>query len=188
MKTTVLSLIAFTLLLAPRPVAAQGFITPFIGFNFGGDASCPEISDCEDKASNYGVAFGTMGSVFGFEQEFTYAKDFFGTAPGFSSSVFTMMSNVVIGPKITIFRPYFVAGVGLIKSNVELTPTALLDFTNNGFGWDMGGGVILGGEHVGVRGDIRYFHSFKDLEVLGFSLGGEKLDYGRASLGLFLGF
>jgi hypothetical protein len=131
---------------------------------------------------------GTLGPVFGFEQEFTYAKDFFGTAPGFSSSVFTMMSNLVIGPKISIVRPYFVGGIGLIKSNVELTPTSLLDFSNNGFGWDIGGGVILGGQHVGVRGDIRYFHSFKDLEVLGFSLGGEKLDYGRASVGLFLGF
>jgi hypothetical protein len=35
--------------------------------------------------------------------------------------------------------------------------------------------------HVGVRGDIRYFHSFQDLGALGFSLGNSKLDFGRAA-------
>ena len=188
MKTTVLSVIALVVLLSPRPAAAQGFIAPFVGFNFGGDASCPEIEDCEDKATNFGVAFGTIGRVIGFEEEFSYAKDFFGTAPGFSSSVLTLMSNVVIGPRITLVRPYVVGGVGLIKSKVEFTPNSLLDSSNNGFGWNIGGGVVVGSERIGIRGDIRYFHSFKDLEVLGVDLGGEKLDFGRASVGLFLGF
>ena len=100
-----------------------------------------------------------------------------------------MMSNVVIGPKISLVRPYVVGGVGLIKAKVEFTPGSLLNTSNNGFGWDIGGGLTVGGEHVGIRGDIRYFHSFKDLEVLGFSVGGDtKLDFGRASVGLFLGF
>ena len=189
MKTIVLSVFALTMLLVPQAAAAQGFITPFIGFNFGGDAKCPEIEGCEDKTSNIGVAFGTLGPVLGFEQEFSYAKDFFGSAPGLSSNVLTFMSNVIIGPKISVVRPYVVGGVGLIKAKVEFTPSSLLETSNNGFGWDIGGGVIIGGEHVGVRGDIRYFHTFKDLDVLGFSLGGDtKLDFGRASIGLFLGF
>jgi len=188
MKTTILGFVAVTMLLMPRPAAAQGFITPFMGFNFGGDAKCPEVTGCEDKSTNFGVAIGTLGPVLGFEEEFNYAKDFFGSTPAYSSSVFTLMSNVVIGPKITLVRPYFVTGLGLIKSKVEFTPTSLLDNSNNGFGWNIGGGVIVGGEHIGVRGDIRYFHSFKDLELLGFSLGGQKLDFGRASVGLFLGF
>lgn len=189
MKTTILGLIAVAMLLTPRAAAAQGFINPFLGFNFGGDAKCPEVTGCEDKTTNFGVAIGTLGRVIGFEEEFGYAKNFFGTAPGFESSVLTLMSNVVIGPKITLVRPYVAGGVGLIKSKVEFTPTSLLDSSTNGFGWDVGGGVILGGEHIGVRGDIRYFHSFKDLEILGFSLGGDtKLDFGRASVGLFLGF
>jgi opacity protein-like surface antigen len=189
MKTIVLTVLSLTLLLAPRQAAAQGFITPFVGFDFGGDAKCPEISDCEDKTTNFGVAVGTLGPVIGFEEEFAYAKDFFGTAPGLSSSVLTVMSNVVIGPKISLVRPYVVGGVGLIKTKVEFSPASLLETSNNGFGWDLGGGLVVGSEHVGIRGDIRYFHSFKDLEVLGFPLGGDtKLDFGRASVGLFLGF
>ena len=189
MKTTVLTLLAVTMLLAPRPAVAQGFIAPFIGLDFGGDAKCPQISGCEDKTSNVGVAFGSLGPVLGFEEDFSYAKNFFGTAPGLSSSVLTLMSNLVIGPKIAIVRPYVAGGVGLIKAKVDFTTGSLLNTSNNGFGWDLGGGVIVGGKHAGIRGDIRYFHSFKELEVLGFSLGGDtKLDFGRASVGLFLGF
>lgn len=39
-----------------------------------------------------------------------------------------------------------------------------------------------------VEGDLRCFHSFQDLEVLGFTLGNSKLNYGRASVGLVLKF
>jgi hypothetical protein len=188
MKTT-LGLLALLLLLAPRPAAAQGFISPFVGFDFGGDAKCADISSCEDKRSNIGVSFGKLGSIAGIEEEFAYAKDFFGEAPGLSSNVITLMTNVIVGPKIAIVRPYGVIGAGLIKTHVEFTPVGLLDSSNNGFGWNLGGGLIVGGRHIGVRGDIRYFHSFKDLELAGFSFGGDtKIDFGRATVGLFLGF
>jgi len=33
-------------------VRAQGFISPFIGYDFGGDASCPNITNCQDKKLN----------------------------------------------------------------------------------------------------------------------------------------
>jgi hypothetical protein len=188
MKTT-LGLLALLLLLVPRPAAAQGFISPFVGYDFGGDAKCADISSCEDKKSNLGVSIGKLGSVAGFEEEFAYAKDFFGSAPGLSSNVITLMSNLVVGPKITIVRPYGVIGAGLFKTHVAFTPAGLLDTSNNGFGWDLGAGVIVGGRHIGVRGDLRYFHSFKDLEFAGFSFGSDtKLDFGRASAALFLGF
>ncbi len=78
---------------------AQGFISPLIGFNFGGDANCPNITGCEEKRLNFGVSLGKMGSVFGFEEEFAYAKDFFGSAPTLNSSVLTVMSNVMLVPK-----------------------------------------------------------------------------------------
>jgi hypothetical protein len=186
---SLLTVLAFALLLVPHQAAAQGFITPFVGFNFGGDAKCPQVSGCEDKATNFGLALGSLGRVAGFEEEFAYAKNFFGTAPGFESSVLTVMSNVIIGPKISLVRPYVTGGIGLIKAKVEFTPNSLLNTDNNGFGWNLGGGLTVGSDHVGIRGDVRFFHSFKDLEVLGFSLGGNtKLDFGRASVGLFLGF
>lgn len=168
---------------------AQGFIAPLVGFDFSGDASCPNISNCEDKRLNAGVALGTLGAVFGFEEEFAYAKDFFGTAPMLSSSVLTAMSNVMLVPRIGPVRPYLLGGMGVIKSHVELTPTSLLTSDSNSFGWDLGGGVIaLVGPHVGVRGDVRYFHTFQDVAILGFVLQNQKLDFGRASVGVMLTF
>jgi opacity protein-like surface antigen len=175
-------------LFIPRTAAAQGFISPFIGFDYGGDSGCPTASNCEDKHSNLGVAGGTLGALAGAEVEFAYARNFFGDTPGVDSSVLTLMTNVIVGPRIGIVRPFVLGGVGLIKSRVELDPGSLLDSSNN-FGWNLGGGVMLMfGEHVGVRGDIRRFRSFQDISILGFNLSEEKLTYNRASAGLVLAF
>jgi opacity protein-like surface antigen len=175
----------FPLFALPSAARAEGFISPLIGFNFGGDAACPAVQGCEDKRMNYGIALGAEGSIFGFEEEFAYAKDFFGTSPALkNSSVFTIMSNFLLAPKIGPIRPYFATGVGLIKTHTEFTTTSLLTTDNNSFGWDIGGGVhVTVAPHVGVRGDIRYFHTFQDLTGgFGFSFGtSQKLDYGRAA-------
>ena len=81
------------------------------------------------------------------------------------------------------------AAQGLSNTEVELTHGSLLRSDNNHFGWNLGGGLmIFFGGHVGVRGDIRYFHAFQDLEVLGVPLGDTKLDFGRAAGALVLKF
>ena len=168
---------------------AQSYISPLIGFNFGGDSGCSTVSGCEDKRLNFGVGLGRLGAVLGVETEFAYAKDFFGEAPGLSSSVLTAMGNVMLVPALGPVRPYAIAGVGIIKSHVELTPDSVLTTDNTDFGWDIGGGVfIFFGEHVGVRGDIRHFHSFEDLSIAGIPLGDTNLDFGRASAALVLKF
>ena len=185
-----LALVALALNIAtPRESGAQGFISPSIGFNFGGDSGCPTLTGCEDKKLNWGVAFGAINDFLGFEEEIGYAKDFFGTAPGFSSSVLTLMSNVMVVPKIGAVRPYVLGGVGLIKTHVEFSPSSLLTTSNNSFGWDVGGGVmVFFGGRVGVRGDIRYYHAFQDQTLLGISLGDTKLNFGRAAAALVLKF
>jgi opacity protein-like surface antigen len=168
---------------------AQGFISPIIGYDFGGDAGCPNLTGCKDKKLNAGVAFGAMGSFLAFEEELAYAKNFFGDAPGLSSSVLTAMSNVMVVPSIGPVRPYALIGLGLIKTHAELTPSNVFTTTNNNLGWDVGGGVILFfGDHLGIRGDIRYFHALQKLTVLGFTLTSAKLDFARAGAGLVLKF
>lgn len=168
---------------------AQGFISPFIGYNFGGDAGCPQITNCQDKRTDYGVSFGALGSIVGFEAELGYTKNFFGETVGSTSNVLTFMGNFMLAPKIGPVQPYGLVGTGLIRTTVEgLGSTTTSD--QNQFGWDVGGGLmVFFGEHVGVRGDVRYFHSFQALDFLnlpnlpGFNLGlgGQKLDFGRAS-------
>lgn len=169
--------------------SAQSFISPFIGYNFGGDSGCPEISNCENKTRNFGVAFGKIGSVVGAEAEFSYIDSFFGETPGTSSHVVTFMGNVMLAPKFGVIQPYGLMGLGLIKTHAEITAVGLLESDNNHLGWDIGGGIIAYlGQHVGVRGDIRYFHAFQDLEILGIPIGDTKLDFGRASAGVLFRF
>jgi opacity protein-like surface antigen len=174
---------------AAPELRAESFLSPLVGFNFGGDAGCPSIGDCEDKRLNFGVSLGRLGAVFGFETEFAYAKNFFGESPAVDSSVLTVMGNAMLVPNLGPVRPYATVGLGLIKTHVEFDPDAILSTDNNNFGWNLGGGVfIFFGEHVGVRGDVRYFHSFDDLEILGFEIDDTKLDFGRASGALVLKF
>ena len=167
---------------------AQGFISPLIGFDFGGDSGCPTARDCEEKSSNIGVSFGSLG-VVGYEGELAFARNFFGETPGTSSSVLTFMNNLMIAPKIGPVRPYFVLGLGLFKTRVEFTAPSLLEMSNNNFGWDVGGGLmVFFGEHVGVRGDLRRFRSFKSEAILGLPLGDEKLSFNRAAAALVFAF
>ena len=172
---------------------AQGFISPLIGYDFGGSARCPNLSpslaSCQDKKINASVGFGAMGNVLGGEEEVAYAPSFFGSAAGLDSSVLTLMSNLMIVPKIGPVRPYVLAGIGLIKTHVQLTTGSVLTTDNNFFGWDLGGGLMgFFGDHVGLRGDVRYFHSFQNLTVAGLTFSSPSVNYGRASVGLIFKF
>jgi len=175
--------------LVAQPANAQGFISPLVGFNFGDDAPCISVTDCDDKNLNLGVSFGALGSIFGFEEEIAYAQDFFGETPDGSSNVLTVMSNVMIAPDLKAVWPYVLGGLGLIKSHAELNSASLFSSDNNALGWDFGGGLmIFFGSHFGLRGDIRYFHAFQDLEFTDLALSGTKLDFGRASAAVVFKF
>jgi opacity protein-like surface antigen len=187
------TLLFSTLLLVSvaAPVRAQGFVSPLIGYDFGGDSGCPDISNCEDKRLNVGVAVGVMGTILGFEEEFADAKNFFGSAPTQSSSVLTAMSNVMIVPAIGPVHPYLLAGLGVMKTHVEFTRTDLLSSNHTGLAWDLGGGVtVLFARHLGVRGDIRHFHSAKQFTIplVGTTPTSERLTFGRASAAIVLAF
>jgi opacity protein-like surface antigen len=184
--------IAFLLLLAAAaPSRAQGFVSPLIGYDFGGNSGCPQISNCQDKRTNLGVALGTMGRILGFEEEFADARNFFGSVGAQKSSVITLMSNVMIVPAISRVHPYLLGGLGLMKTHVDFTRTDVLTTTNNQLAWDIGGGVtVLFARRVGIRGDIRHFHSTKSFTIpfVGTTPTDEKLTFGRASAALVLAF
>jgi opacity protein-like surface antigen len=166
---------------------AQGFVSPLIGYDYGGDSGCRTFRGCEEKQLNIGIALGKYGGAVGFEQEFAYANHFFGEVEGQSSSVLTIMSNLLIAPKIGPTRPYGLIGMGFVKAHADLTPGSLLSFSNKGLGWDYGGGLaIFFGRHFGIRGDIRHFYAFE--KILFLSVGETNLDFGRASAALVFAF
>ena len=166
-----------------READAQGFISPFLGYNFSGDSGCPQITNCEDKHANYGVGLGALGSIVGFEAEFAHTNDFFGESPNASTSVLTFMANLMLAPKIGPIQPFGTGGVGLIRTSLD---SAGQNQDENQFGYDVGGGLIaFFSAHVGIRGDVRYFHSFEVLDPARFpnlQIRETKLDFGRFSL------
>jgi opacity protein-like surface antigen len=181
----------FALLGTLTSARAQGYISPLMGFDFGGDSGCQQVANCEDKRLNVGIAFGALGPILGFEEEISDARNFFGSVPSQSSSVVTVMSNVMLVPAFGPVHPYVTGGIGLIKTHVEFTTSSLLSTTNNSLGWDTGGGVmVFFSRHVGIRGDIRHFHTFQRITVplIGTTFGDERLTFGRVSGALVLGF
>ena len=185
--------LALLFLIAAAPdTRAQSYISPLVGYDFGGDSVCAQLTGCEKKQLNWGVGLGRLGTIFGYETDFGYTKDFYGTAPGVTSSMLTVMGNVMLVPNVGPVRPYALAGFGLIRSQVNVSSGSIIgENGNNDVGWDVGGGVfIFFGEHLGVRGDIRYFHSFEEFRVVGLPLGDTDtdVDFGRASAALVLKF
>jgi hypothetical protein len=172
----------------PTPARAEGFISPFVGFNFGGDAACPTIRDCQNKSSDVGVSFGTMYEIFGFEEELGYSRNFFQEPAVTESSILTLMTNIFVGPRIGIIRPYVGGGFGMIKTRVAFEPDSLLRLSNNDIWWNLGGGMFVQYGHLGIRGDVRAFHGFEDLSVFGFDVSQLTLSYRRATAGLVLKF
>ena len=167
---------------------AQTFISPLLGYDYGDDAGCPAIADCEEKSLNLGIGIGRMGNVFGGEVEIAYADGFFGETPDLTSSLLTVMGNVMIVPNLGPLRPYGTIGLGLMRPRVELDAGSIFAAENQ-FGWNYGGGLILFfGDHVGVRGDIRRFRSLQELPVVDLPLGDEKITFGRASGAIVLKF
>ncbi len=169
------------------PAGADGFITPFLGFNFSGDsAHCVSLTSCEEKRLNWGVSLGKTGGIFGFEQDIGYAPSFFGKTPTGDNAVLTLMSNLLITVPAGPVQPYGLIGIGLIRPHARFS-AASLTTDKNALGYDIGGGVNLFlVPRVGIRGDVRHMRTLQNVTFLFFS--GAKLDFWRASAGLTFKF
>lgn len=190
------ALAAAVITLAPAPARADGFFIPFFGVNFGGDSG-KKFSDAFDTNQfNWGASLGWMGGgVFGVESDFGYSPDFYGKTEAGGSGAFTATGNLLIGvpfggQKGFGVRPYGLVGAGVLHSTSDFG-TGAAEIDENSLTWSAGGGVmVFFGTHVGIRGDVRYFRTFDDLEVLGIPIAQSpgKVDFTRGSIGLALRF
>lgn len=185
MKLRLIAITAAVFLCAlPAPARADFFMTPFAGVTFGGNSA--------DGEGAYGTSLTWMGAgVFGFEFDFAYHPDIFNINDSFSPDIkaSTVMGNLVVGAPFggdtgRGVRPYFSGGGGLIRT--ASARTDLFDeVTSNDFGINMGAGVVgFFSDHVGVRGDVRYFRSLQDVErgtLLDLQVG--DFDYWRTTVG-----
>jgi hypothetical protein len=183
-------------LLLPASAKADGMIIPFVGVNFGGDSGKELSTALDAKRFSWGASFAYMGGgVLGLEGDIGYSPDFFGKTDLGGSSVLTVTGNLLFGipfggQKGFGVRPYALAGIGLIRSDVKVFGEQL-PFEKNEAAWDFGGGIMLFfGTNIGLRADVRYFRSFGDVDfgVLDLVTGSRTVDFARASSGLILRF
>ena len=183
-------------LAAPFPARADGFISPNIGVNFGGQAGGTLVNAVNDSNKiSWGVAAGWMGAgVIGLEEDFAHSPNFFGSGGNIDSSrVITLMTNVIVGAPIGGqqgggIRPYGAIGVGWINQNVK-TVNGIGNFSENDFGWDVGVGVMgYFADHIGLRADYRYFRNFQQTGVNVIGLQSGHFNFNRASVGVLFRF
>jgi hypothetical protein len=175
--------------LVPGTASADWLFTPNIGGGFGGSASGREHLA-------WGASFGWMGAgVLGWEADLGYSPEFFeGDDDDVdfidSSNVTTFMGNVLVGVPIggtagPGVRPFLVGGLGLMQTNVS-DADDLFDVNNDEFGMNIGGGLMgFATDHVGFRGDLRYFRALTDPEPDNeFDIDFGNFDYWRATAGI----
>jgi opacity protein-like surface antigen len=186
-----------TLALAPAPALAQDwFFTPFIGANFGGNASFGDFDDLDDEVErrlDFGATLGWNPGAVGFEIDFGYSPNFFEDTAGDAnfdfgdSNVTTLMGNLLIGGGGGEgLRPYASGGAGLIRSSVTSAGGFFNDLSTNDFGINIGGGLNGNfSDNIGIRGDIRYFRSLQDNEADDeFDLALSDFDFWRGTVGV----
>ncbi|HEY7292761.1 MAG TPA: outer membrane beta-barrel protein [Vicinamibacterales bacterium] len=181
---------AAALVAAPQQARAEGYVTPWVGANWG--------SDISNGRAAFGVTAGGMGGgIFGGEVNFGYSPSFFGTQNDFGhNTVIDLMGNVIVGIPIggnyhtAAVKPFVTAGVGLLRTQIDGGTLATVSSSNNEWGWNAGGGVMgYFNEHVGLRGDIRYIRGFENLATGNTVVdlnGSNQLHFWRISGGVVL--
>jgi hypothetical protein len=178
-------------LLAPVTASAQGYLTAFVGGNFGGDSGVSLDESVTDTSSlDFGARLGAMGAIFGGEIDVGYTPDFYGKGTIFDSSgVLTVMGNVVIGIPLGPVRPYFLGGLGLVRRTVDYAPgEGQGSVTDSRAAYSIGGGVnFFFGEKVGINADLRYFRNFSTGNSF-LDLSNDSFNFTRGSLGVTFRF
>src|SRR5262245_6864115 len=176
---------AVAVVLVPVQARADGYVAPWLGFSIA--------SATDDGRRGFGVTAGYMGAgVFGFEGDFGYSPDFFGSRAEFgNSNANTAMGNFILGVPIcgthcAGARPLVSGVLGLMASRIEGGRLVDVSRTNNRFVYNIGAGMMgFFNQHVGLRGDVRYLRSLRDTNLFsGVDFDPGRLSYWRVSGGV----
>src|SRR5437867_2732337 len=151
---------------APAQARPDGYVSPWVAANAGAGFSNGNINFDNGRAG-FGVNAGAMGGgIIGGEVDFGYSPSFFGTTNDFgSNSVIDLMGNLIVGVPVggqhgAGIRPFFTAGLGLMRRQIDGGTLVQVSSSTNDFGWNAGAGVMgFFSDHVGLRGDIRYLRT-----------------------------
>jgi hypothetical protein len=180
---------ALAFALAPVAAHAEGYFSPW--------ASAQAGSSFNNGRAGFGFDAGGMGAgIIGGELDFGYSPSFFGTENDFGhNTVLNLMGNLIVGVPIggthgAGVRPFATAGLGLLRTQIDGGTLARVSSSNNELGWNAGGGVMgYFSDHFGLRGDLKYFRGFEDLNTGNTVIdlnGKNQLHYWRAAVGVVI--
>lgn len=175
----VASALAATLAALPSPAQADIVLSPFTGVHFGGDA--------REKPTTFGGNVTFVGRSLGLEIDAARTGDFFGDG---ASTVSMLTASLVGGADLpgSGVKPYFLAGAGLLRTNVDFANIAD-DTSYNNFAILLGGGLnVYLTDHVGLRGDLRYVRRLERQSDVGIIPIASNFDFWRATVGLNIRF
>lgn len=183
-RTCTALLFAVAMTGAAATAHAQTFLTPFAGATFGKDAPSQQLT--------MGAALTVTGPIAGLEIELGYTPDFYGEIEGFDfdtdSNLTTASANLMLGLQRGPIRPYGTAGVGLMRTRIDASDL-FGGVSSNDWGVNAGVGLIaMFTDHVGLRGDLRYFRMLNDIDVDDLSVSVSNFDFWRAYGGLAFKF
>lgn len=171
--------VLLTVAVLPSPARADIVLSPFAGVHFGGDTP--------DTPLTFGGNVTFVGRSLGLEVEAARTSDFFGDG---STTVSLLTASLVGGADLpgTGVKPYFLAGAGLLRTNVEFANIAS-DTSYNNFAILLGGGLnVYVTDHVGLRGDLRYMRRLERQSDIGIIPIASNFDFWRATVGVNIRF
>jgi len=172
--------------------SAQIFINPYVDTTL--DSPSPYGNS---GRAGFGVSLGNVGKVVGFETDIAYQPELVNnTANGLAKNrVITFSGNVLVGPTLGRVKPYGALGAGNLNLNATSLTSLVIpnptSISNNYFTVNFGGGVMgFFTDHLGMRGDVRYFRAYgfdaSALETAGLSF--DQFTFWRANVGLAVKF
>lgn len=172
------SIVSLGLMALPSTAQADIVLTPFAGINFGGDTP--------KKPLTFGGGVTFVGRSIGLEVDASRTNNFFSDG---TTDVTLVTATLVGGADLpgTGVKPYFLSGVGLLRTNVALADV-LNNTSYNNFTIVLGGGLnVYITDHVGLRGDVRYYRRLERPSNVGLPIA-SNFDFFRATVGLNIRF
>ena len=179
LRFSMAAILALILLMPAAPARADVVLTPYVGSLFGGDLS--------GNTAAFGANAAFMGGgIFGAEIGFNYAPEFFkATVNTPDTAQMSLMGNLIVGIPIMDsdepghLRPYLTGGAGLFRVSSQESQF-FRGVSSNDFALNFGGGVMaFFNEHIGIRGDVRYFRTLTDSDT---QSGIDDIDFGFGDL------
>ena len=177
MNRKTLAVVGLAVLMTVRatPAHADTYLSPFFGATFG--LSAPETKP------TFGGAAAFVGSKAGVEIEFATTPNFGGPNASAMTSLFVnyMGGGHILAPG---FKYYVVVGAGLLRPGTKATDVVSAIHKND-FGLEIGlGGMWYFTDHVGIRGDLRYFRGLTGTTENGVIPVASGFDFFRGLVGL----